>query len=100
MVALMRVIALVGALIACVHAGLWALTRDQAVAPSFNGQLASVSYTPFDGSAHPDSGARSSVAQIRADLKAIAPYTRMVRTYSLRPRLSICRPSTHLADDQ
>ena len=51
-------------------------------APAFNGQLASVSYTPFDGSAHPDSGRRSSAEQIRADLKAITPYTRMVRTYS------------------
>ena len=41
-----------------------------------------MSYTPFDGSAHPDSGTRTTAAQIRADLKAIAPYTRMVRTYS------------------
>jgi exo-beta-1,3-glucanase (GH17 family)/cellulose synthase/poly-beta-1,6-N-acetylglucosamine synthase-like glycosyltransferase len=78
----MRFVALVGALVALLHAGLWALTQERVAAPNFDGQLASVSYTPFDGSAHPDSGTRTSVAQIRADLKAIAPYTRTVRTYS------------------
>lgn len=78
----MRVVALVGVLIACIHAGVWAVSRDVISAPSFNGQLASVSYTPFDGSAHPDSGRRSTAEQIRADLKAITPYTRTVRTYS------------------
>jgi exo-beta-1,3-glucanase (GH17 family)/cellulose synthase/poly-beta-1,6-N-acetylglucosamine synthase-like glycosyltransferase len=78
----MRIAVLVGAFIACIHAGFWALSREQANAPSIDAPLASVSYTPFDGSAHPDSGTRTSAAQIRADLKAIAPYTRMVRTYS------------------
>ncbi len=78
----MRIVALVGAFVACLHAGFWALSREQATAPNFTGQLASMSYTPFDGSAHPDSGTRTTAAQIRADLKAIAPYTRMVRTYS------------------
>jgi exo-beta-1,3-glucanase (GH17 family)/cellulose synthase/poly-beta-1,6-N-acetylglucosamine synthase-like glycosyltransferase len=78
----MRIVALVGAFVACLHAGFWALSREQANAPDFTGQLASVSYTPFDGSAHPDSGTRTTAAQIRADLEAIAPYTRMVRTYS------------------
>src|SRR4051794_9082779 len=82
LVALMRVVAVVGVLIACIHASVWAVSRDVISAPGFSGQLASVSYTPFDGSAHPDSGRRSSVTQIRADLAAIAPYTRMVRTYS------------------
>ena len=32
-------------------------------------------------SAHPDSGERPTEEQIRADLKAIAPYTRAIRTY-------------------
>ena len=31
---------------------------------------------------HPDSGERPTAEQIRADLKAIAPYTRAIRTYS------------------
>ena len=78
----MRFVAVVGVLVACIHAGIWAASRDVISAPAFNGQLPSVSYTPFDGSAHPDSGRQSSAEQIRADLKAIAPYTKAVRTYS------------------
>ena len=78
----MRFVALVAAFVASVHAGLWALSRDVAVAPNIDGQIASLSYTPFDGSAHPDSGRRTKIEQIRADLRALAPYTRMVRTYS------------------
>jgi exo-beta-1,3-glucanase (GH17 family)/cellulose synthase/poly-beta-1,6-N-acetylglucosamine synthase-like glycosyltransferase len=56
--------------------------RTQATAPDFTGQLASLSYTPFAHSSHPDSGPRPTAEQIRADLKAIAPYTRAIRTYS------------------
>ncbi len=78
----MRTVAAVIALVACVHAGLWALTRDHISAPNFNGQLASVSYAPFDGSTHPDSGGVARAEQIRADLKLLAPLTRAVRTYS------------------
>ena len=78
----MRTVAAVVALVACVHAGLWALMRDNARAPNFEGQLASISYAPFEGSAHPDSGALARTAQIRADLKMLAPLTRAIRTYS------------------
>jgi exo-beta-1,3-glucanase (GH17 family)/cellulose synthase/poly-beta-1,6-N-acetylglucosamine synthase-like glycosyltransferase len=78
----MRTVAAVLALVACVHAGLWALLRTQETAPDFTGQLASISYAPFAGSQHPDYGERPTAEQIRADLKAIAPYTRAIRTYS------------------
>ncbi len=78
----MRTVAAVLALVACVHAGLWALLRSQGTAPDFSGQLASVSYSPFADSSHPDTGARPTAEQIRSDLKAIAPYTRAIRTYS------------------
>jgi exo-beta-1,3-glucanase (GH17 family) len=78
----MRTVAAVIALVACVHAGLWALMRDTARAPNFDGQLASVSYAPFENSAHPDSGSKPTAAQIRADLKVLAPLTRAIRTYS------------------
>ena len=78
----MRTIAAVVALVACVHAGMWVLLRDDARAPNFGGQLASVSYAPFEGSAHPDSGAFARAAQIRADLKLLAPLARAIRTYS------------------
>src|SRR3954462_12567688 len=80
LVALMRVVVFVGVLIACIHAGVWTVSRDVISAPAITGQLASVSYTPF--ATHPDGARPSSPEQIRADLKAIAPYTRMVRTYS------------------
>ena len=78
----MRTVAAMLALVACVHAGLWASLRTKENAPDFTGQLASVSYAPFVASSHPDSGERPTVEQIRADLKAIAPYTRAIRTYS------------------
>jgi len=78
----MRTVAAVLALIMCVHAGLWVLLRSQTRAPEFNGHLASLSYTPFSSSDHPDRGARPTAEQIRADLKAIAPYTRAIRLYS------------------
>ena len=79
----MRFVAVVGVIaVACAHAGVWTVARTIGSAPNFDGQLASMSYTPFDGSAHPDSGTQTTAEQIRADLKAIAPYTRMIRTYS------------------
>src|SRR5258708_11761204 len=78
----MRTVAAVLALIACVHAGLWALLRTKEAAPDSTGARADVSYAPFEDSSHPDTGQRPTAEQIRADLKAIAPYTRAVRTYS------------------
>ena len=78
----MRTVAAVVALVACVHVGFWALLRDDARAPDFGAQLASVSYAPFEGSAHPDSGTFARAAQIRSDLKLLAPLTRAIRTYS------------------
>src|SRR4029079_1501997 len=78
----MRFVAVVGVAVAIVHAGLWAASRNVISAPGFSGQFASISYTPFDGSARAGSGRSPTPEQIRADLSAIAPYTRSVRTYS------------------
>lgn len=116
----MRFVALVGVVaVACMHAGAWTVSRDVIGAPGFRGQLASVSYTPFNGCASAedrkeaakkpgttetrssyvrnlfadnDNAAKDATAkkdpttcqpeQIRADLAAIAPYTRVIRTYS------------------
>jgi exo-beta-1,3-glucanase (GH17 family)/cellulose synthase/poly-beta-1,6-N-acetylglucosamine synthase-like glycosyltransferase len=78
----MRTVAAVLALVACVHAGLWASLRTKESAPDFTGQLASVSYAPFVNSSNPDAGERPTPEQIRADLKAIAPYTKAIRIYS------------------
>jgi exo-beta-1,3-glucanase (GH17 family)/cellulose synthase/poly-beta-1,6-N-acetylglucosamine synthase-like glycosyltransferase len=78
----MRTVAAVIALVACVHAGLWALAQDHISAPNYDGQLASVSYSPFEGNVNPDAGGRASIERIRADLKQLAPATRAIRTYS------------------
>jgi exo-beta-1,3-glucanase (GH17 family)/cellulose synthase/poly-beta-1,6-N-acetylglucosamine synthase-like glycosyltransferase len=78
----MRSVAFVVALVACVHAGLWAMLRDQADAPGFDGQFPSLSYAPYEGSAHPDKGDRANAARIRADMRLLSSYTRAVRTYS------------------
>src|SRR5579871_1972 len=78
----MRTVAAVLALVACVQAGIWAMLRPEATAPGFTGQLVSVSYSPFVNSDDPNAGPRPTAGQIRADLKALAPYTRAVRTYS------------------
>jgi cellulose synthase/poly-beta-1,6-N-acetylglucosamine synthase-like glycosyltransferase/exo-beta-1,3-glucanase (GH17 family) len=78
----MRTVAAVVALVVCVHACLWALTRDQISAPDFDGQLASVSYAPFQGNTDVEHGGLATAAQIRSDLKLLAPLTRSIRTYS------------------
>src|SRR5688572_22141021 len=78
----MRVAAGVVALVVGVHAALWAATREQVSAPDVSGPLASVSFAPYQGAQHPDKGNRPTAAQIRADLKIIAPQTRAIRTYS------------------
>ena len=75
----MRTVAAVLALVACVHAGLWASLRTKETAPNFTGQLASVSYSP---PTDPESNEAPSPEQIRAELKALAPYTKAIRTYS------------------
>src|SRR5438128_347281 len=78
----MRAVAAVVALVACVHAGVWALFQRQEAVPGINGPLVSVSYSPYTRAQHPDYGDRPTEAQIRADLKLLSPYTRAIRTYS------------------
>src|SRR5258707_10198332 len=78
----MRSVAAVVALVACVHAGLWTLLQRHQAGPNIDGPLASVSYSPYSRSQHPDYGDRPTAEQIRADLKLLSPYTRTVRTYS------------------
>src|SRR5271165_6095788 len=78
----MRTVAAVLALVACVHAGMWALLQRKESAPNFSGQLASVSYSPTAHSDRPEDDVRPTPEKIRADLKALAPFTRAIRTYS------------------
>jgi exo-beta-1,3-glucanase (GH17 family)/cellulose synthase/poly-beta-1,6-N-acetylglucosamine synthase-like glycosyltransferase len=74
----MRSVALVVALVLCVHAGLWTALQRQQPAPSIDNPLASVSYSPYTRSLDE----RPTEEQIRADLKILSPYTNSVRTYS------------------
>jgi cellulose synthase/poly-beta-1,6-N-acetylglucosamine synthase-like glycosyltransferase/exo-beta-1,3-glucanase (GH17 family) len=80
----MRSVAIVVALVACLHAGAWALRQTQAsAAPNLDGILNSVSYSPFTTGVHPDlEGSRPPAERIRAELKSIAPYTKAIRLYS------------------
>src|SRR4051812_23264490 len=81
----MRLAAGVVALVVCVHAGLWALLRDESRAPDIRGPLASLSYNPDRGSSLSVEANRPTRTLIKADLKTIAPLTQTIRTYS-----SIC----------
>jgi exo-beta-1,3-glucanase (GH17 family)/cellulose synthase/poly-beta-1,6-N-acetylglucosamine synthase-like glycosyltransferase len=78
----MRVAAAVVALVVCAHTAIWGVTREQVSAPDVEGPLASISFAPYHGALHPDKGNRPTPAQIRSDLKIIAPHTRAIRTYS------------------
>src|SRR5262249_12976308 len=74
----MRSVALVVALAACLHAGAWAFFETRQVAPDVTRSLASVSYDSRPNGM----GTRPTVAQMREDFRALAPYTRAIRTYS------------------
>src|SRR5262249_33521405 len=78
----MRTVAAVVALVLCVHAGLWTLLQRQQAVANIDAPLASISYSPYARSQHPDYGDRPTPEQIRADLKILSPYTQAIRTYS------------------
>jgi exo-beta-1,3-glucanase (GH17 family)/cellulose synthase/poly-beta-1,6-N-acetylglucosamine synthase-like glycosyltransferase len=78
----MRTVAVVVALVACMHAGLWTLLQRQQAVANVDAPLVSISYSPYTRSQHPDYGDRPTPEQIRADLKILSPYTQAIRTYS------------------
>src|SRR6516225_5145004 len=78
----MRTVAVVVALVLCVHAALWALLQPHEMVANVDPPLASVSYSPYTRSQHPDYGDRPTEQQIRDDLKVLSPYTQAIRTYS------------------
>ncbi len=78
----MRSVIAVITLVACVHAGVWALAGNKTAAPNFEGaQLNSVSYTPFNPRVRHDNSA-ANLRLIRADMRTLASSTRAVRTYT------------------
>ena len=78
----MRAVVAVILLVTAVHAGLWALLREKQEAPDFKGMIPSMSYAPFEGTAHPDVDNIPTVEKVRADLKKLATMTRAIRLYS------------------
>ena len=78
----MRAVVAVLLLVTAVHAGLWAVLRDKQEAPDFKGLLPSVSYAPFEGTAHPDVDNIPTAERIRADMKKLSTITRAIRLYS------------------
>src|SRR4051794_33314352 len=78
----MRAVVAVLLFVTAAHAGLWGALRDKQQAPEFRGILPSVSYAPFEGTAHPDVDNLPNANKVRADLQTLAPLTRAVRLYS------------------
>src|SRR6266513_2994708 len=78
----MRAVVAVLLFVSTVHAALWGVFRDRQEAPDFKGILPSVSYAPFEGTAHPDVDNIPNVERIRAALKKLATLTRAIRLSS------------------
>jgi exo-beta-1,3-glucanase (GH17 family)/cellulose synthase/poly-beta-1,6-N-acetylglucosamine synthase-like glycosyltransferase len=78
----MRVVVAVLLFVATTHAALWGAFQGKEQAPDFTGVLPSVSYAPFEGTAHPDIDNVPNAEKIRADMKKLAPLTRAIRLYS------------------
>ncbi|MGZ8417755.1 MAG: glycosyltransferase, partial [Methyloceanibacter sp.] len=75
-------VAVVVALATALHASVWLLMHEQVSPPNANGVLASISFSPINPK-HDGETDKTSEAQIKSDLAAVAPYTRSVRTYSV-----------------
>src|SRR5713101_6729165 len=78
----MRAVVAVLLFVRSAHAALWGILQQTEQAPDFTGVLPSVSYAPFEGTAHPDIDNIPTAEKIRADMKKLAPLTRAIRLYS------------------
>jgi exo-beta-1,3-glucanase (GH17 family)/cellulose synthase/poly-beta-1,6-N-acetylglucosamine synthase-like glycosyltransferase len=78
----MRAIVAVLLFVGAAHAALWGVLQEKQQAPDFTGILPSVSYAPFEGTAHPDIDNIPSAEKIRADMKKLSTLTRAIRLYS------------------
>jgi exo-beta-1,3-glucanase (GH17 family)/cellulose synthase/poly-beta-1,6-N-acetylglucosamine synthase-like glycosyltransferase len=78
----MRAVVAVLLFVTAAHAALWGLFQEKQPAPDFRGMLPSVSYAPFEGTAHPDVDNIPNAEKIRADLKKLATITKAIRLYS------------------
>ena len=78
----MRAVVAVLLFVTFAHAALWGILQEKQEAPDFKGLLTSVSYAPFEGTAHPDVDNIPTAENIRADMKVLARLTRAIRLYS------------------
>src|SRR6202171_3874725 len=78
----MRAVVAVLLFVTAIHAAMWGVFRDKQEAPDFKGILPSVSYSPFEGTLHPDVDNIPNIERIRADMKRLASLTRAIRLYS------------------
>jgi exo-beta-1,3-glucanase (GH17 family)/cellulose synthase/poly-beta-1,6-N-acetylglucosamine synthase-like glycosyltransferase len=78
----MRAVVAVLLFVTAAHAAFWGIFQQKQQAPDFRGILPSVSYAPFEGTAHPDVDNIPSAEKIRADLRKLAPLTKAIRLYS------------------
>src|SRR5215475_12287949 len=78
----MRAIVAVLLFVSATHAALWGVLQQTQQAPDFTGILPSVSYAPFEGTAHPDVDNIPTAEKIRADMKKLSTITRAIRLYS------------------
>jgi exo-beta-1,3-glucanase (GH17 family)/cellulose synthase/poly-beta-1,6-N-acetylglucosamine synthase-like glycosyltransferase len=78
----MRAVVAVLLFVSAAHAALWGVLQEKQQAPDFTGMLPSVSYAPFEGTAHPDVDNIPTAEKIRADMKKLATITRAIRLYS------------------
>src|SRR3954452_23184675 len=88
----MRAVVAVLVFVTAAHAGIWGVLRDKQQAPDFRGILPSVSYAPFEGTAHPDVDNLPNADKVRADLKTLAPLTRAIGLYSSTGGVEIVPP--------
>lgn len=78
----MRILA--AALVAgCVHAALWYAGHERILPPNAPTGIESLSFSPFAPDQDAEKPTQISREQIENDIKAVAPFTRMVRTYSI-----------------
>src|SRR3978361_2099044 len=78
----MRAVVAVLIFVTSAHAALWGIFQQKQQAPDFRGILPSVSYAPFEGTAHPDLDNIPNAEKIRADMRKLAPLTKAIRLYS------------------
>jgi cellulose synthase/poly-beta-1,6-N-acetylglucosamine synthase-like glycosyltransferase/exo-beta-1,3-glucanase (GH17 family) len=70
------------AVVTSFQAAMWLSLRPEADAANLTERFRSLSFAPFSRHMSPEGEAPTNPDQVRSDVKAVAPYTRAIRTYS------------------